>query len=99
MLGEERQSKDNLLAENKMLKKQNEELILHFKKQHKLTDTHKRQKVEAVTLLLHIPDDSLDQNTDTSFFFSCQIYFEADSLPSFTKEEFAKALDWGNTQL
>ncbi|XP_075905590.1 testis-expressed protein 9-like [Nelusetta ayraudi] len=71
MLGEEHRSKEDLLAENKVLKKQKEELILNFRKQHKLTDIHKRQKM----------------------------YFESDSLLSFTKEEFIKALDWGNTQV
>lgn len=67
MLGEEHRSKEDLLAENKMLKKQKEELILNFKKQHKLTDIHKRQKVK-VLLLLHILAESLDQNTDKLFF-------------------------------
>ena len=36
---------ENLLAENKVLKKQREELILAFKKQLKLIDILKRQKV------------------------------------------------------
>lgn len=67
MLGEEHRSKEDLLAENKMLKKQKEELILNFKKQHKLTDIHKRQKVKVV-LLLHSLAESLDQNTDKLFF-------------------------------
>ena len=40
-------SKENLLAENKVLKKQREELILAFKKQLKLIDLLKRQKVRV----------------------------------------------------
>ena len=40
-------SKENLLAENKVLKKQREELILAFKKQLKLMDLLKRQKVRV----------------------------------------------------
>lgn len=67
MLGEEHRSKEDLLAENKMLKKQKEELILNFRKQHKLTDIHKRQKVKVV-LLLHILAESLDQKHWQAFF-------------------------------
>lgn len=73
MLGEEHQSKENLLVENKMLKKQKEELIVNFKKQHKLTDAHKRQKVKVV-FLWHILAESLDQKYEQAFVF-CQDAF------------------------
>ncbi|XP_024150918.1 testis-expressed protein 9 [Oryzias melastigma] len=52
-IGEEQESKERLLTENNMLKKQKAELITGFKKQLKLIDILKRQKMhfEAAKLL------------------------------------------------
>lgn len=49
-ISEEQQSKENLLAENQILKKQKTELIAGFKKQLKLIDILKKQKVRIFTL-------------------------------------------------
>lgn len=47
-IGEEQESKERLLTENNMLKKQKAELIMGFKKQLKLIDILKRQKVSVL---------------------------------------------------
>lgn len=94
-LSEDHHSKENLLAENKMLKKQKAELVVGFKKQQKLIDILKRQKVcvtrsLSYTLWIH----SLINN---QLLFFLQMHFEAAKLLSFTEDEFLKALDWGKT--
>ncbi|XP_041837510.1 testis-expressed protein 9 [Melanotaenia boesemani] len=58
-ISEEQQSKENLLAENNTLKKQKAELIVGFKKQLKLIDILKKQKMhfEAAKLLSFTEDE------------------------------------------
>lgn len=93
---EEHRSKEHLLAENRMLKKQKAELIVGFKKQLKLIDILKRQKVGVSSTWRTI--ETLHCNSLTrGFCFYVQMHFEAAKLLSFTEEEFMKALDWGRS--
>lgn len=88
-ISEEQQGKENLLAENKVLKKQKEELIVGFKKQLKLIDLLKRQKVGTTA------DAHVNHDQNINLHLCAQIHFEAAKLLSFKEEEFLKALDWG----
>jgi hypothetical protein len=79
----------------KQLEKQRTELIDGFKKQMKLIDVLKRQKVK---------EDISSTNSRCSFltflFLLCslsitsQIHLEAARLLAFTEEEFLKTLEW-----
>lgn len=88
-ISEEQQGKENLLAENKVLKKQKEELIVGFKKQLKLIDVLKRQKVGTAA------DAYVNPEQSTNLHLCVQMHFEAAKLLSFKEDEFLKALDWG----
>lgn len=91
-ISQEHESKENLLAENKMLKKQKAELIVGFKKQLKLIDILKKQKVSASFITKRMLFIDFNQSV-----FCVQMHFEAAKLLSFTEEEFMKALDWGKS--
>lgn len=96
-MSEEHQSKENLLAENKTLKKQKAELIVGFKKQLKLIDVLKRQKVrESLPHLINKLNELLIA-TARFVLLRLQMHFEAAKLLSFTEDEFMKALDWGKS--
>lgn len=78
-----------------MLQKQKEELILNIKKQLKLIDIYKRQKVMKSSPILFLP---------CVYSFKCylafaflQMHYEAAKLLSFAEDEFMKALDWGKS--
>ena len=74
---------EDLNNKNKKLEKQKNELMAAFKKQMKLIDILKRQKVEYTFLEM------------AAFsFIVFQMHLEAAKLLSFTEEEFLKALDW-----
>lgn len=75
-----------------MLKKQKAELILGFKKQLRLIDVLKRQKVRAN---MHIQFRVFHRFI--CFSALSQMHLEAARLLSFTEEEFVKALDWGKS--
>lgn len=79
------------MSENRQLEKQRAELMTGFKKQLKLIDILKRQKVTFYacqilcgSLSNHIPPPPV-----------IQMHIEAAKVLSFTEEEFIKALDWG----
>jgi len=80
---QDKQKLDDLISKNKKLEKQKGELMVAFKKQMKLIDVLKRQKVIYAFV----------SETNTNI-LSLQMHLEAAKLLSFTEEEFLKALDW-----
>lgn len=85
---------DEAQARIRMLEKHREELVEGFKKQMKLIDVLKRQKV----YLLFIMFDGFCKNCTHKFLFLAlcvfQTHMEAARLLQFTEEEFVKTLDW-----
>lgn len=78
-----------------MLQKQKEELILNIKKQLKLIDVYKRQKVMKSQGILILP---LVYSLECEPAFALvQMHYEAAKLLSFAEDEFMKALDWGKS--
>ena len=75
-----------------MLEKQRVEIIAAFKKQIKLIDILKRQKVLFATILLIVT--ILHRIGQPITPVVIQIHLEAARLLSFTEEEFMKTLDW-----
>lgn len=78
-----------------MLKKQKAELIVGFKKQLKLIDILKRQKVSVSTMMMH--NLFIVFHRTLGGFLCLQMHFEAAKLLSFAEDEFMKALDWGKS--
>lgn len=80
-----------LVADNKSLAQQKDDLLQGFRKQMKLIDVLRRQKVRVcswhVTTLAH-----------PLLLGGCrQLHMEAAKVLSFTEAEFMKALEWGDT--